>query len=370
MPVPKPSARHLELKLDHARLEEAPSPPQRPQVGEWGRGSELPTPPQGLAFSTAPIPPADGVPGQEFGEQSDSEFSVGETEGAHAYDAEHGDDDRENAAERDTPEPALDETGRLRKVGPPQLASEAMRREMRPSEPATLSSRVALALLGALGAVSSLLLLGSDGFGLPLSGAFVLALLLGVVPMPYPARAAVLVTLAGAGLAIVSLQGLDRAEALVGLVLMFGITILATALFFRAWHRGSLLARALITLGIAICVGWLWMGQGLTALAILETDWHRWLPPVLQVPLALILMLCLLAFMDARSTGGCTVWAWLLLLWFATHSAVGLVAAADAAGGGLVGLPEGVIAAAIGQPLFTALLTLGLAQLLAVSSAR
>ena len=138
--------------------------------------------------------------------------------------------------------------------------------------------------------------------------------LLGFVPLPYAARASALAAVAGSGLAVVTWHAFAaQALDLDALVLRIGVLSLAMALFFRAWHRGSLLARALVALGIALCAGGLWMSGSLGALLALDGGVQSWLLPLSSLGLAVLLMLSLLAFMDSRTTGGCAAWASLLL---------------------------------------------------------
>ncbi|MGD8863511.1 MAG: hypothetical protein PVI30_26085, partial [Myxococcales bacterium] len=125
-------------------------------------------------------------------------------------------------------------------------------------------------------------------------------------------------------------------------------------------------------LGLSVCVGWLWMARVLETLTILEIHWQAWLPTVLQVPFALLLMLSLLAFMDSRSTGGCAAWSALLLSWYAGFQWSHLLARywpKDAAGFEQANVAAQTAAAALAQPLFLALLAVGLAQLLALVTA-
>jgi hypothetical protein len=92
----------------------------------------------------------------------------------------------------------------------------------------------------------------------------------------------------------------------------------------------------------------------------------------MQVPLALLLMLSLLAFMDSRSTGACGTWATLLLIWYALYQWSGLLALYWPRGSGGFALrrvdPQ-VASAELAQPLLTVLFVVGVAQLLSAASA-
>jgi hypothetical protein len=190
--------------------------------------------------------------------------------------------------------------------------------------------------------------------------------------MAYQARAAALVTVAGSGLTVVTWHRIDHAHSLEPLVLMIGVTVLAMALFYRSWHRASLLSRALVVLGVALAGGWLWMSRALQQLLILESQWQQWLPPVLAVPLAILLLLSLLAFMDSRSTGSCSAWAGLLLAWYTLYCWSELLGMCFRPGGGGFDpdrVEAAVALALLSGPLFASALASGLAQLLAVATA-
>jgi hypothetical protein len=254
---------------------------------------------------------------------------------------------------------------------PPVLASEAMRRDLAPATPGETESRAIVAGIGLAGLVVALLLGKAHGLGIPVGGAFAALCVLSLVPLAYSARAAAFVTVAGIGLGVVTWNRLGRSVPVASLVPMMGAMLLATALLFRSWHRASLLARALVALGIVLCSGWVWMSGALHRLLVLEGGWQSWLPAVLVVPLAILLMLSLLAFMDSRATAGCTVWSSLLLGWYAAYTWSGLLAQMWPKGAPEFDLlhqaPHTVIAALSG-PLFVVAVVIGVAQLLAVAT--
>jgi hypothetical protein len=255
---------------------------------------------------------------------------------------------------------------------PPVLASEALRKDVAPATPGARPVRGMTALAGVLGLGMALLLGSKQGLGVPLGGAFAALAVLGIVPLAYAARAATVVTVAGSGLSVVIWDRLGHGAQLDPLVPMIGCSLLATALLFRSWHRASLLARALVALGIALCAGWVWMSGALQRLLVLEGQWQSWLPAVMVVPLLILLLLALLAFMDSRSTGACGLWSALVLAWYALFSWFDMLvlawpAAAEHADWQRVA-PELAITLVSG-PLFAIALVLGLAQLLAVATA-
>jgi hypothetical protein len=225
---------------------------------------------------------------------------------------------------------------------------------------------------GSAGFVAAWLVCGPHGLGVPLGGAFLALAVLGLLPMAYQARAAALVTVSASGLTVVTWHRLERAAGLEPLVLMIGVTLLAMALLFRSWHRASILARALVALAVALCAGWLWMSGSLQQLLILESHWQMWLPPVLCVPLAGLLLLSLLAFMDSRSTGSCGTSAALLLGWYALYTwteLLGLYWPMQAQSVDFDRVHPEIAMAVLSAPLFAMALATGLAQLLAVATA-
>jgi hypothetical protein len=367
--------RQAELKIDLRRLDEAPPASSLiPEPGAWGRGSD-PPPPAGLGA------------GHPHGRRSPGAAPRLDRNAALALEP-HPASEPPPAAEADVlplhpeseappaDEPAAEELTRTgpmtRPAGPPVLASTALRRDLAPAEPAPGALRISAAILGVLGALASVGLCGIQGMGLPLGGAFATLAALGIAPMGYAARASAVVTVSGTGLTLVTWEQLKGASVLEPFVLLIGVGTLSTALLYRAWHRGSLLARALTLLGLSVCVGWLWMARALETLTILDIHWQAWLPTVLQVPFALILMLSLLAFMDSRSTGGCAAWASLLLSWYAGFQWSHLLAQywpEDATGFEQANVAAQTAATALAQPLFLSLLAVGLAQLLSLVTA-
>ena len=255
---------------------------------------------------------------------------------------------------------------------PPVLASEALRKEVAPQEPGKLTMRALLLIVGLAGALSSVLLLHFTGIGVPLTGAFIGLTLLGLPPIPYAARAAAAVTIAGCTLVVVTWMNLEATGSGTVVAEKIGLTLLAAALFFRAWHRASNLARFLVLVGLMVSAGWLGTSGALAEITTLDPWWQSWLPIVLRVPLGLLMMLSLLAFIDARSTGGCQIWATGVVLWAGVNTGVDLLVrfwpvALDAPDWALVAGAESV--PIVASPLLMMLVAFGTAQLLAVTAA-
>jgi hypothetical protein len=255
---------------------------------------------------------------------------------------------------------------------PPVLASECLRKDLAPSTPSGRPVRGVTALVGVLGLGIALLLGRMQGLGIPFGGAFAALALLGIVPLAYAARAAAVMTVAGSGLSVVIWDRLGHGEQLDPLIPLIGCCLLAMALLFRSWHRASLLARALVALGIVLCAGWVWMSGALQRLLVLEGEWQSWLPALLVVPLVILLLLALLAFMDSRSTGGCALWSALVLAWYALYAWLDLIELAwpaSAAHAEWQRVSPEIAITLISGPLFAVALVLALAQLLAVATA-
>ena len=258
-------------------------------------------------------------------------------------------------------------------VRPPVLASEALQRDLTPAEPAPRLLRFWSPVLGLLGVAATWLLTHGHGVGAPLCGAFAALALLGIPRMPYTARAGAVATVAATGLAVVLWTDVGHVESGNMLVLTLTVNVLAAGLFFRAWHRASGLARVMVALGIVLGLSFLWMSEVFTQLTMVDTAWQSWAPRLVAFPFAILLMLSLLSFMNARTTAGATAWATFVLLWYGLHATVKVLQAvwpkhAEQPDFARVG-PETLLAWG-SAPIFSALLALSIAQLIASGIAR
>jgi hypothetical protein len=255
---------------------------------------------------------------------------------------------------------------------PPVLASEALLRDLAPSRPARRALRIWCPLLGLLGATAAWILTQGQGTGWPLAGAFAGLALLGLPPMPYPGRASAVATVAGTALALVLWTDAGTADGLATILLTSSVVLLAAGLYFRAWHRASVLARFIVSAGVLSGAAFLWMRGDVADLTLFDTAWQSWLPRLVGLGFGILLMLSLLAFMDARSTGGASVWASFVLCWYGVYAAVEILRAAwpkDAAQLDMARIPVDTLLAWTSAPLLTAMLALGLAQLMAAGLA-
>jgi hypothetical protein len=255
---------------------------------------------------------------------------------------------------------------------PPVLASEALLRDLAPSRPARRALRIWSPVLGGFGACVIWLLTDGQGLGWPIVGAFVGLALLGLPPMPYAGRASAVATVAGTGLALLLWTDGTTPGGLSAVLLTVAVTMLAAGLYFRAWHRASALARVIVAAGVLLGALFLWTSGDLADLTLFDTSWQSWLPRLVGLSFGILLMFSLLAFMDARSTGGAAVWASFMLCWLGVHAAVEILHAAwpkYEASPDIKRIPLDTLLAWTSTPLLTALLALGLAQLLAAGLA-
>jgi hypothetical protein len=255
---------------------------------------------------------------------------------------------------------------------PPVLASEALLRDLAPSRPARRALRIWCPLLGIFGATAAWVLTQGQGTGWPLAGAFAGLALLGLPPMPYPGRASAVATVAGTALALVLWTDAGTADGLATVLLTTSVVLLATGLYFRAWHRASMLARFIVSAGVLSGAAFLWMRGDVADLTLFDTAWQSWLPRLVGLGFGILLMLSLLAFMDARSTGGASVWASFVLCWYGVYAAVEILCVAWPKNAEMLELsriPVDTLLAWTSAPLLTAVLALGLAQLMAAGLA-
>jgi hypothetical protein len=255
---------------------------------------------------------------------------------------------------------------------PPVLASEALLRDLAPAKPAPTALRYVAASIGLLGALLVAVLTGTERGGVPFEVALVALALLSLPPMPYAARAASVVTVSGSGLLLAVATHPDAAARRLMLLLLVPITLLGTGLFFRAFHRASALARALVVLGITAGIVFLVMSGALSNLTMTDTAWQSWMPRLIGVPFGMLLMLSLLAFMDARTTAGSAIWGTCVLVFHALYTYLALLREMwpkGATSPDLSRVRVDVLVAELCTPMFTALLVLGLAQVLSSTMA-
>jgi hypothetical protein len=253
---------------------------------------------------------------------------------------------------------------------PPVLASESLRADLTPNAPGRSAIRATAITLGLGGALAATLV-GGPGLGtLTVAAALALVAALGLAPLAYRRRALALFAVAAPALLSATMLAAPHGGVPHGGLLACTASGLAGALYFRAEYRASRLARALIAAGVAAGALWLVAAGALTGLGAIDAAWQSWLPALLGAGLAPVLALATLGFMTEDSTGGCSLWASALLVWFACYeSAAHAAQVFPAAGGGPAdGWHLGAAMGAVATPLLAPVVALALAQLLVIAS--
>lgn len=229
------------------------------------------------------------------------------------------------ATEDDTLDDDTDDPPSAVTLRPPVLASNVLQAQLYPLEPGRVSIRWITCALGLVGTTGALWELGLSPAGVPICCGFAVLTALGLVPMTYLARAAALLLFATLGIAATNLFHHPRHDDGSAISLLGTVIVLGLGLHFRAWHRASILARVFVALGLASATCWLCTYGSVQDLSVLQGDWRSWGPPIFELPLVILLMLALLAFMDARTTGGCGAWAMGLWCWYGSYLALSMI---------------------------------------------
>jgi len=212
-------------------------------------------------------------------------------------------------------------------AGPPILASDLLREQMRPSTPGATSLRITTVVLTAAGAVGVLLAGGLHPLVFVSLALLVLMATLSLTPMSYRARAISLWTVGVIAMGVALWQQTKHALAAESVLLPGAVMLLSAALLFRAYYRGALLSRVLVAIGFVALSAWFLVSEGHESLVMLDGHWQSWAPAATHMMFSLLGLLSLMAFMDSSTRGGAHVWAAALLVLYAIH--LGLVVAAD-----------------------------------------
>ncbi len=211
--------------------------------------------------------------------------------------------------------------------GPPILASDLLREQMRPSSPGDKALRRATVALSAVGALGVLLTGGIHPLTFVSLALLVTMATLALTPMSYRSRAVALL-LMGCGATGVALWQQALQDIARGGIILAGATILLSgSLLFRAYYRGARLARVSVTLGVLALGAWFFVSGGHESLVMLEGDWQSWAPASTHMVFGLLALLSLMAFMDNSTRGGSHVWAVALLVLYAVH--IGVLVASE-----------------------------------------
>jgi hypothetical protein len=211
--------------------------------------------------------------------------------------------------------------------GPPILASDLLREQMRPSSPGEKALRRTTVALGAVGALGVLLLGGVHPLTFVSLALLIAMTTLALTPISYRGRAMALFLIGaiatGVALWQQTLQGMPPE----GLILAGATILLGGSLLFRAYYRGARLARVVVTFGVLALGAWFFVSGGHESLVMLDGNWQSWSPAIAHMTFGLLALLSLMAFMDNSTRGGSHVWAVALLILYAVHS--GLLVASE-----------------------------------------
>lgn len=206
--------------------------------------------------------------------------------------------------------------------GPPILASDLLREQMRPSSPGGKTLRVVAAVLSSLGLVGAAWFGGVHPLTFVSAALLVMMATLALTPLSYRARA-VSLTLVGVLATGVSLwQQIVHSLSPEGTILAAAIILLSGALLFRAYYRGARFSRIAVALGVATLGAWFIVSGGHESLVTLEGHWQSWAPAAAHMTFGMLGLLSLMAFMESSTRGGAHVWAGALLVVYAIDVAL------------------------------------------------
>ena len=212
-------------------------------------------------------------------------------------------------------------------AGPPILASDLLREQMRPASPGEKSLRRTAVGLSALGAAAVLFAGGVHPLTFVSLALLITMVTLALTPMSYRGRAIMLFMVGTVATGVALWQQAIHAIAPGGVILAAAAILLSGSLLFRAYYRGASLARVAVTLGVLALGTWFVLSGGHESLVMLDGNWHSWAPASTQMTLALLALLSLMAFMDSSTRGGSHVWAVAVLVVYSIH--IGLLVASE-----------------------------------------
>jgi hypothetical protein len=251
---------------------------------------------------------------------------------------------------------------------PPVLASESLREDIEPTEPWRRALRLVGTSLSVAGAVACVALGGAH------LGVFVVALLLlaaGVTclaPLSYAVRAWTVLMLSGTALALATAMRAMAGAPAEAAVLAPAAVVLAAGLMFRSAYRASHLARTVVAAGMLAIAVALVLADAVGEFAQVGTSWQGWLHVGAAIGFGILLLVSLLAFMAASTTGGTMLWAVCLLVWYAINVTFTVVRHAYPEPGGpqAITLPDPMAGLSAAAAAAVALAAIALAQSLAI----
>ena len=211
--------------------------------------------------------------------------------------------------------------------GPPILASDLLREQMRPSSPGERTLRGATVVLSALGALAVMLTGGVHPLTFVSLALLFMTTTLALAPMSYRARAIALFLIGSVTTGIALWQQTLYGVAPEGMILASATILLSGSLLFRAYYRGARLARLAVTFGVLALGVWFFASGGHESLVTLDGHWQSWAPASTHMTFGLLALLSLMAFMDSSTRGGSHVWAVALMGLYAVH--IGLLVATE-----------------------------------------
>lgn len=207
-------------------------------------------------------------------------------------------------------------------AGPPILASDLLREQMRPSNPGERSLRWATLGLCAAAAVGALLVGGTHPLALVSVALMITMAILGLTPMSYPGRAVALLSMGAVATGVALWQQSVHGISPEGIILAGATIVLSGSLLFRAYYRGAVLSRVAVAIGVLALGLWFLLSGGHESLVAVDGHWQSWAPATTQMLFGLLAMLSLMAFMDSSTRGGCHVWGAALLVLYAAYTAL------------------------------------------------
>jgi hypothetical protein len=204
-------------------------------------------------------------------------------------------------------------------AGPPILASDLLREQMRPATPGDKTIRIATSVLCGLGILGVLLTGGLHPLTFVSAALLVMMGTLALTPMSYRARSISLVLMGAVATGVALWQQAIHGIAPEGIILAGATILLSGSLLFRAYYRGARLSRFVVALGVAALGAWFVESGGHESLVTLEGHWQSWAPAITHMTFGLLALLSLMAFMESSTRGGSHVWAVALLVLYAVH---------------------------------------------------
>ncbi len=248
--------------------------------------------------------------------------------------------------------------------GPPILASDLLREQMRPSSPGEKALRVASVVLSALGALGVLLTGGLHPLTFVALALLIMTATLALTPMSYRARATAIFSAGAVATGVALWQQTLSGIAPEGVILASATILLSGSLLFRAYYRGARLARVAVTLGVLALGAWFFASGGHESLIMLDGHWQSWAPAVTHLSFGLLALLSLMAFMDSSTRGGSHVWAVAVLTLYSVHIALLVATGIWPVDEGPARIEGPTVAAILAGLVGTVLAGLALAQIL------